>query len=78
MCFGRSKEPSHWDGSFEYPQNKFWMGNKENGFPISKGLRNNDIHCTITGLPRSGKKFWKMKNFPGQGITFSVREILKK
>ena len=20
-----------------------------------------------TGLPRSGKKFWKMKNFPGQG-----------
>ena len=30
------------------------------------------------GLPRSGKKFWKMKKFPGQGITFSVREILKK
>ena len=21
----------------------------------------------IAGLPRSGKKFWKMKNFPGQG-----------
>ena len=39
----------------------------------------------VAGLPRSGKKFWKMKNFPGQGksgksqgITFSVREILKK
>ena len=30
------------------------------------------------GLPRSGKKFWKMKKIPGQGITFSVREILKK
>ena len=24
------------------------------------------------GLPRSGKKFWKMKNFPGQG---KVREL---
>ena len=26
----------------------------------------------LTGLPRSGKKFWKMKNFPGQG---KVREL---
>ena len=25
-----------------------------------------------TGLPRSGKKFWKMQNFPGQG---KVREL---
>ena len=25
-----------------------------------------------SGLPRSGKKFWKMKNFPGQG---KVREL---
>ena len=24
------------------------------------------------GLPQSGKKFWKMKNFPGQG---KVREL---
>ena len=32
-----------------------------------------------TGLPRSGKKFWKMKkksrSGKSQGITFSVREI---
>ena len=34
MCFGCSKEPSHWDGSFEYPQHMFWMKNKENSFPI--------------------------------------------
>ena len=34
MCFGYSKEPSHWDGSFEYPQHIFWMRNKENSFPI--------------------------------------------
>ena len=26
----------------------------------------------LAGLPRSGKKFWKMKNFPGQG---KVREL---
>ena len=27
ICCGYSKEPSHWDGSFEYPQHKFWMRN---------------------------------------------------
>ena len=26
----------------------------------------------LSGLPRSGKKFWKMKNVPGQG---KVREF---
>ena len=30
------------------------------------------IAVQYTGLPRSGKKFWKMKNFPGQG---KVREL---
>ena len=34
MCFGCSNEPSHWDGSFEYPPHMFWMRNKENNFPI--------------------------------------------
>ena len=34
MCFGCSKEPSHWDGSFENPQHMFWMRNEENNFPI--------------------------------------------
>ena len=31
MCFGCSKEPSHWDGSFEYPQHisMFWLRNKK-------------------------------------------------
>ena len=29
MCFGCSKEPSHWDGSFEYPYHKFWLRNKK-------------------------------------------------
>ena len=35
MCFGFSKEPSHWDGSFELLQHMFW-------------LRNKKINCLIT------------------------------
>ena len=31
-----------------------------------------EVSKVATGLPRSGKKFWKMKNFPGQG---KVREL---
>ena len=34
MCFGCSKEPSHRDGSFEYPQHTFWLRNKENNFQL--------------------------------------------
>ena len=29
ICFGCSKELSHWDGSFEYPQHMFWLRNKK-------------------------------------------------
>ena len=40
MCFGCSIEPSHWDGSFEYPQHMFdweiscfdWLRNKKTSF----------------------------------------------
>ena len=34
ICFGCSKEPSHWDGSFEYPQHMFWLRNKKIKFPL--------------------------------------------
>ena len=34
ICFGWSKEPSHWDGSFEYPQHMFWLRNKEIKFSL--------------------------------------------
>ena len=27
MCFGCSNEPSHQEGSFEYPQHMFWLRN---------------------------------------------------
>ena len=29
VYFGCSKEPSHRDGSFEYPQDMFWLRNKK-------------------------------------------------
>ena len=32
MWFGWKKEPSHWDGSFEYPQNMFWLRNENINF----------------------------------------------
>ena len=39
MCFGCSKEPSHWDGSFEYPQHMFWLRNKKNNFQLRTLIR---------------------------------------
>ena len=30
ICYGCSKEPSHGDGSFEYPQHMLWLRNKKN------------------------------------------------
>ena len=41
-CFSGLKEPSHWGGSFEYPQHMFWLRNKK----ISYWLR------TIIWMPK--------------------------
>ena len=35
ICFGCSEEPSHKDGSFEYPEKMFWLTNKKNAPYIS-------------------------------------------
>ena len=34
ICFGCSKEPSHLDGSFEYPQRMFWFRYKKVKFSL--------------------------------------------
>ena len=34
MCFGCSRELSHQNGSFEYPQHMFWLRNKKNHFQL--------------------------------------------
>ena len=42
MCFVCSKEPSHGDVSFEYPQHMFWLRNKKINFIyalLSGGLK---------------------------------------
>ena len=64
ICFGCSKESSHWDVFFEYPHHMFWMRNKENKFPIH----------TLFWRPGDAK----IKNIPGpaseasNGICFSL------
>ena len=49
MCFGCSKEPSPWDGSFEYPQHMFWMINEENSFIIHTLIWRPGTVCLISG-----------------------------
>ena len=39
ICFGFSKEPSQWDGSFEYPQHMFWLRNKKINFWLHTLIR---------------------------------------
>ena len=34
IYFGCTKEPSHQEGSFEYPQQMFWLRNKKNNFDL--------------------------------------------
>ena len=31
---GCSLEPSHWDGTFEYPRHMFWLRNKKNNVSV--------------------------------------------
>ena len=47
MCFGCSKEPSHQDGSFEYPQHMFWFINKKNNFQLHTLIVGPVITCDI-------------------------------
>ena len=46
MCFGCSKEPSHSDGSSEYPQHMFWLGNKKNNLQLHTLIRGLNYHKT--------------------------------
>ena len=57
MCFGCSKEPSHRDGSYEYPQHMFWLRNKLNNFLLR----------TLIWGPASEKA--EIMTFYGKGFT---------
>ena len=45
VCFRFSKEPSDWDGSFEYPQHMLW-------------LRNNTMICVLNYPLRTQRRLW--------------------
>ena len=46
--FGYSKEPSHWKGSFEYPQHMFWLRNKKITFLLKSWISLKSRKCTFT------------------------------
>ena len=52
MCFVCSKEPSHGDGSFEYPQHMFWLRNKKIYF--SYALLSGGLKSLIDAVGRGG------------------------
>ena len=57
VCFGCSKEPSHRDGSFEYPQHMYWFRNKKNNFQLSTLIWGPDMVTNYTDdLIRKGKQ----------------------
>ena len=45
--FGCLKEPSHRDGSFEYPQCMFWLRNKKTSFQLHPLIWGPDCLLTI-------------------------------
>ena len=47
MCFGCSKEPSHRDSFFEYPQKYVWLGNKKNNFQLRTFLWGPGVYNVI-------------------------------
>ena len=47
MCFGCSKEQSHRESSFEYPQHMFWMRNKNNKFQVHTLIWGPVLHSNI-------------------------------
>ena len=56
ICFRCSKDPSHWDGSFEYPQHMFWMKNKK---------INIFWYELLTKGQQNSQKMWKFYNSSG-------------
>ena len=50
MCFGCSKEPSHRDGSFEYPQHMFWMKIRKKYFQVRSVIWGPEYTTFLLGL----------------------------
>ena len=50
ICFGCSKEQSHWDGSFEYPHHMFWLWNMKVVFNNALIPRYDEQYVCLTWL----------------------------
>ena len=46
ICFGCSKELSHRDGSFEYPQHMFWLRNMKVSFSLTDYYLDDKLEIT--------------------------------
>ena len=53
MCFVCSKELSHRDGTFEYPQDMFWLRNTKNNFQLH----------TLIWAPGKLFLYWRLLSF---------------
>ena len=65
ICFGCPKEPSHGDGSFANPQQRFWLRNKKNIFIyalLPKGLELLK-HYNTSAISFTRNSFLKNKTF---------------
>ena len=57
MCFVCSKEPSHQDGSFEYPQHMFWLRNNKNNFQLHTLIWGTGMQCNFACFFVGSKHF---------------------
>ena len=62
MCFGRSKEPSHRDGSFEYPKYMLWPRNEKTRDNLSSKFPRRVCSATVTS---ENLNFFKASSFLG-------------
>ena len=65
MCFGCPKEPSHRDGSFEYPQHMFWLRNKK--LFLLRTINLSPALCLVHTISVSPSPKKGMVQFPGKG-----------
>ena len=91
MCFGYTKEPSHRDSSFEYPQHMFSLRNKNYDFPLNTliwrpGINKNRVLLRINQIFNRTRAVWqsssknldlipKFNTFLVKALTISVDNL---
>ena len=70
MCLGCSKELSHWDGSFEYPQHMFWLILVTHCYLVAKNVHNQPAHLWI-----NCSLLWMHSRWLSEWQFFSFRDL---